>query len=192
MNIDETYGVTNQIATDLNTFTANQTVAFNESTLNRPPNFHYGTATILGSVGWNIGTQIAISTSGKLAIRHVVFEDQSFGDWIHEATATPPQEYDLPLAEGIIELYPSVYRKDQFKNILIKLAARINSASKKYINVATLPEGYRPPFDTQVPATIKSVATGAYTASTAKIVQGAINVDFPDTGDFEFYINCAL
>lgn len=146
-----------------------------------------------GAVGQSGSKRMSIMRqNGDYKIYENVLNTGIWAGWKEIATATPPQEYDLPLAEGIIELYPSVYRKDQFKNILIKLAARINSASKRYINVATLPEGYRPPFDTQVPATLKSVSTGTYIASTAKIVGGAINVEFLDTGDFELYVNCTL
>lgn len=113
-------------------------------------------------------------------------------DGTYLAIATPSQEYDLPLADEVIALYKCRYRKDQFGNIVVKLAARITGASSGLTNVATLPEGYRPSFDTEVPAIIKPVATGTYTAGTAKIQLGAINVNFVDTGNFEVYINCTL
>lgn len=161
VNVDEAYGVTNQIANDLNVFTVNQTVAFDESTLNRPPNFHFGTATIIGNVGWNIGTQIAISTAGRLAIRYVGFDNQLFGDWILEATATSPQEYDLQLTDGILNnnFTKSIYFVDQFGIVTVSIQVHGTSTVSPGTTIAQLPAGFRP----KIPKLVYA-ATGVYLA----------------------------
>ncbi|MBM6725252.1 hypothetical protein [Pseudoflavonifractor phocaeensis] len=141
---------------------------------------------------WNVPSGIWAYRDNSNKVWRAEFTNGFLYRWREVAFCDPPQEYDLPLAEGVTALYKCRYRKDQFGNIVIKIAARITGASKGFVNVATLPEGYRPQFDTAVPASIKSVTTGSYTASSAKIVQGAITVEFPDTGDFEFYANYVL
>lgn len=69
--------------------------------------------------------------------------------WVKLAAATPPTEYDLPLASGISNIagYTSTYCKDQFGRVTVNLL--INHSDNSVFNtwhevVATLPVGYRP------------------------------------------------
>lgn len=65
--------------------------------------------------------------------------------WAPVATATPPQEYDLPLANGLQKIH-SVYWKDQFNivsgyfNVQIPNSGGLSSGTQ----IAALPEGFRP------------------------------------------------
>lgn len=58
------------------------------------------------------------------------------------ATATPPQEFNLPLAEGMSVGYPCTYYKNQFNEVKIVGAAKGNLSDG--VLLATLPEGFRP------------------------------------------------
>lgn len=62
--------------------------------------------------------------------------------WQPLATATPPQEFDLPLAEGMSVGYPCTYYKNQFNEVKIVGAAKGNLSDG--VLLATLPEGFRP------------------------------------------------
>lgn len=62
--------------------------------------------------------------------------------WQPLATATPPQEFDLPLVEGLTALHPSTYRKDQFSVVTVGGAISGDMIIGK--GIATLPAGFRP------------------------------------------------
>lgn len=71
--------------------------------------------------------------------------DGSHFDAVDIATATPPQEFDLPLAEGYTQNNSCKYSKDQFNVVratfnLSKSAGTIAGGEV----VATLPAGFRP------------------------------------------------
>lgn len=74
----------------------------------------------------------------------------------NKADKTPPQEYDLPLAAGIINIpggYKSTYSKDQFGRVIIYLFLDHSdgAAFKTWHElVANLPAGYRPTQDANV------------------------------------------
>ena len=60
------------------------------------------------------------------------------------STATPPQEYDLPLAEGIEKLL-AMYWKDQFNIVSGCFNIQLLSIQPdEFPIIATLPEGFRP------------------------------------------------
>ena len=64
--------------------------------------------------------------------------DQSFGI----ATATPPQEYDLPLAAGVSGAIK--YRKNQFGEVSVSIRIQPNMPINGGSIVGTMPVGYRP------------------------------------------------
>lgn len=81
-----------------------------------------------------------------------VGERSSGGDhWAKLATATPPQEFDLPLAEGLqpVPAYGSnKYRKNQFNEVGITISVTKTDVGTNDIEntslLATLPAGFRP------------------------------------------------
>lgn len=71
--------------------------------------------------------------------------DLGFTGWEPSATATPPQEYDLPMVEGVTAYGKNTYWKTQEGICFVNLAAHSESASiiNQY-TISTLPYGYRP------------------------------------------------
>lgn len=68
------------------------------------------------------------------------------GRWAKIATATPPQEYDLPLAEGFTSGgNANTYWKDQFGVVHVEFCVQKSSSTYELNDVfATLPAGFRP------------------------------------------------
>lgn len=66
------------------------------------------------------------------------------GTWTPIATATPPQWYDLPLAEGWTAYAQATYGKDQFGRVHIDAEVSKSTALVAGETIATLPVGYRP------------------------------------------------
>lgn len=67
--------------------------------------------------------------------------------WRQLATATPPQEFDLPLAEGVTTVgagYKNVYSKDQFGIVRVWFSVHFDSIPTSGTHVFNLPEGFRP------------------------------------------------
>lgn len=64
--------------------------------------------------------------------------------WMKQATATPSQEYDLPLADGISDYATSVYHKNQFSEVSVRVSVAATNSIQNGATIATLPEGFRP------------------------------------------------
>lgn len=69
-----------------------------------------------------------------------------WSDWVKIATATPPQEIDLPLAAGwtIPSNGYGRYRKNQFDEVSISFVLSSTVAVTGGVQIAALPAGYRP------------------------------------------------
>lgn len=92
-------------------------------------------------------------------------------DWDILATATPPQEYDLPLAEGMSAVNPCTYRKNQFSEVSVGGSA--SGTIEVGTAIATLPSGFRPQKTVERPAVYAS-ANGAWTGGTVAITTDGI------------------
>ena len=71
-----------------------------------------------------------------------------WSDWKPIATATPPQEYNLPLVEGFTGY--AKYSKDQFGRVLVMLQDIVRTDGTAFgVNqntlIGALPVGFRPP-----------------------------------------------
>lgn len=64
--------------------------------------------------------------------------------WEFAATTTPPEEYDLPLANGISDYATSVYHKNQFNEVSVRVSVSATNSIQNGATIATLPEGFRP------------------------------------------------
>lgn len=67
--------------------------------------------------------------------------------WERAADTTPPQEYDLPLAEGATSVgagYKNAYSKDQFGVVRVWFSIRFETLPDVNETVFSLPEGFRP------------------------------------------------
>lgn len=72
------------------------------------------------------------------------YDETTWEEWKQLATATPPQEFDLPLVEGVQNV-SSAYWKDQFGVVTGFFNILANSVQSGYdITIGTLPEGFRP------------------------------------------------
>lgn len=76
----------------------------------------------------------------------------SWSQWEPIATAIKPQEFSLPLAEGITAMQPCTYWKNQFGEVTLGGCAA-NTISDS-ITIATLPVGFRPARTVERPATL--------------------------------------
>lgn len=82
--------------------------------------------------------------SGRLWESHEV--NSGWSDWVALATATPPQEFALPLADGVSDLagYKNTYSKDQFGIVRVWFSVHFESIPASGTHVFKLPEGFRP------------------------------------------------
>lgn len=93
-----------------------------------------------------------------------MFNGDNWSEWGQISLATPPQEYDLPLADGWTAWKPSLYWKTQDNVVTLMIGVRASVAHDSGATIGTLPEGFRPSFDKEVSATI-----GKYTIGTAHV-----------------------
>ena len=74
--------------------------------------------------------------------------EQQWRDWVQFATATPPQEYDLPLAAGYTKAagHACNYSMAQDGTVLVHIAIGHTSGTLPtgYLQAASLPAGYWP------------------------------------------------
>ncbi|MEG0542430.1 MAG: hypothetical protein RR528_08900 [Angelakisella sp.] len=74
----------------------------------------------------------------------------TFGSWEKVATATPPQEFDLPLISGVTKANTwdaCSYSKDQFERVDIHFNVSLDNTvtgDQNMYTVAMLPAGFRP------------------------------------------------
>lgn len=99
------------------------------------------------------GTRSAMLSyiDGAATRTRYIGERSSVGDhWAKLAIAQPPQEFDLPLADGIIALQPCTYWKNQFEEVTIYgcTYGKVTEGD----TIATLPEGFRPDHPVEWPA----------------------------------------
>ena len=90
--------------------------------------------------------------------------DGTWTGWVKNTTATPPQEYPLPLTEGFTPITPCTYRKNQFSEVFV--GGSTGGTITDGTVIATLPEGFRPKQTVERPATFAvsgSQAAGSVT-----------------------------
>lgn len=106
-----------------------------------------------GTKGWHA---IEVNYSGEnYYLKAYVFDTQreyscirryneDWGAWVQTATVIKPQEFDLPLADGISDYAASVYHKNQFSEVSVRVSVSATNAIQNGATIATLPEGFRP------------------------------------------------
>lgn len=112
-----------------------------------------------------------VATSMWIRSRHAVSGTFYWTEWERIATITTPQEYDLPLADGmsVQENLSAKYSRDQFNGVIVR-GCLVGQKSHADI-IATLPVGFRPKSSLEVPAMF------GYTAGRVQInTQGNIRV----------------
>ena len=76
--------------------------------------------------------------------------------WRRVATCNPPEVHELPLAAGWRKFDATCrYYKTQESVVIVSIAARTTQSFRVSAALATLPEGFRPAADLEVPAIFK-------------------------------------
>ena len=96
--------------------------------------------------------------------------------WEPIATATPPQVFDLPLADGITALQPCTYYKNQFGEVTLGGCA--SGSVSDGATIATLPEGFRPDHPIERPATF-TASGNRYAGSVFIAANGIVSIHTP-------------
>lgn len=114
---------------------------------NAPPNPMNETArSLLVEKTYALGVKQTLSWYYTGSSYYRTFDGDVWHDWVPNATATPPQEYNLPLVAGvnIIENYPALFWKNQFCEVTVVVSATKAAPLSDVEVIATLPEGFRP------------------------------------------------
>lgn len=90
--------------------------------------------------------------------------------------ATPPQEFDLPLADGITALQPCTYYKNQFSEVTI--GGCTSGSVSDGATIATLPTGFRPDHPVERPATFTSNGN-RYAGTVIITANGVVSIHTP-------------
>lgn len=114
-----------------------------------------------GTDGWGVVTVLSASdiincptiqlynplnfSKGKRPLYYRFFRD-TWTEWREFVFSTPPQEFALPLAEGVtpVTSFKNTYSKDQFGIVRVWFSVHFESIPEVNAPVFTLPEGFRP------------------------------------------------
>ena len=110
----------------------------------------------------------AVTTRDKY---YRTFSNGTIGDWKPIATATPPQEFDLPLAAGVTASLAK-YFKTQDGVVSVHFSLIRSSETLSGATVATLPAGYCPQSGLEAPMAFGAGGNGMAAIST----DGAIKI----------------
>ena len=102
--------------------------------------------------------------------------------WERIGTATPPQEFDLLLAEGFSAAQPCTYWKNQFGAVTIGGTAEKSNGVADLTTIATLPESFRPAKNVERPA-ILSGGGSRYAGSVLIGSNGSVRIHTPTTAN---------
>ena len=113
--------------------------------------------TIVVSLPWdsNSRQQIVFVAGGK-HIFHRAKTPVSWGEYTEIAQCVAPEVHELPLAAGWTKFDATCrYYKTQESIVIVSIAARTTQSFRESAALATLPEGFRPAADLEVPAIFK-------------------------------------
>lgn len=103
-----------------------------------------------------------------------------FQGWRSIATATKPQEYDLPLAAGVTRGKRCVYSKAQDSLVVVRFSAAFPATASRTQKIGTLPAGYR--------SSEATVGAGKITHTSGDTTTAAA-VELWENGDITVYGN---
>lgn len=163
---------------DLNDLKQIGTTAIHGTSKNVPPDVRpesWGLLTVnanskYGQVGCTQHLSIMVSEGYIPQAYERNWNGLNWSNWARIATATSPQEFDIPLAEGLSAVNPCTYRKNQFGEVSFGGAA--SGTIEVGTAIATLPSGVRPIKTVERPA-VYSV-DGAWTGGTVVITTDGI------------------
>lgn len=146
-----------------------------------PDNVDLDTVTVSGmyrlaamKLPWQAFSQMLVVHGGADTISQVIFAFSGGGvyvrtgnptqiggpgvwrDWKQLAVCTAPEVHELPLAAGWTRFDATCrYYKTQESIVIVSIAARTTQSFRVSAALATLPEGFRPAADLEVPAIFK-------------------------------------
>lgn len=103
--------------------------------------------TIHPSLPYKIVKAVDISSSKSGDEWKLLEKNGVWGEWVKFVTATPPQEFDLPLAMGataFVAGYKNTYSKDQFGIVRVWFSIHFDTLPAVDSIIFTLPAGFRP------------------------------------------------
>lgn len=111
-------------------------------------------------------------------------------NWELVSLAIPPQEFDLPLAEGFVHYNPgtkSTYSKSQDGLVVVHFYCKTSDGADILQNttIATLPEGFRPSANVHIPANVSFNGSSVYSQDVATAVAdptGRVWIAYPPAG----------
>lgn len=131
-----------------------------DKTENAPLDATWGLIQKMG-VG-SIYTMMALDSDARAWING--YNGLVWAGWQKIATATPPQKYTLPLADGWVRVNAAEYWKTQEGIVIVPFrvarenGAEINTSTQI---IATLPEGFRPPSDVTPHIAVSTMVVGS-------------------------------
>ena len=144
---------------------------------NTPPNPLGETAfSLLVERTYAAGIKQTLSWYYTGSVYYRTFDGESWHDWLSNATATPPEEIPLPLAEGITALQPCTCYKNQFSEVTLGGCA--SGSVSDGATIATLPEGFRPGHPVERPASFTS-SGNRYAGSVFITADGIVSIHTP-------------
>lgn len=162
-----------------------------QTVLNIPPNMLAGSFSLLvepnGAYGNGCKQTFTDNNQGITYTR--VMSDVAAGhwsDWKTLATATPPQVFDLPLAEGWTEHRASEYFKTQENIVTVYFQVHTSSPQGGEVTLATLPEGFRPQ-NTIGGSGYCGISGEKYAPADVKVYPNGNITGFNDVGAAEYY-----
>ncbi|MCQ5130642.1 hypothetical protein NE562_13295 [Butyricicoccus faecihominis] len=149
--------VTSENCPDLDAFVeVNKYMSVDGSTRNRPALIPLDFGRVI-NIGANETTflQVVYSRYGATAYRgYAAWESPKFAPWNTAATATPPQEYDLPVGYGLSTVGISKYFKTQENIVTLNARLVAGIALATDATLVMLPAGFRPSFDRYINAVV--------------------------------------
>ena len=152
-----------------------------------PEDSGYGTVNAPANSGWgvclsflyeNVRNLLLLDNRGGVWVQS--YDGLSWNEWRRLATATPPQEYDLPLADGIVARDSGCkYSKTQNNICTMSISCeKSTDGLLPEMTIATLPEGYRPAHYTESTAYAATSDYSAYPAAIRIWENGEIKIWF--------------
>lgn len=150
-------------------------------TQNAPPETDgWGIVTVLSANNTKIAPTIQLfqplnNIAGGVRPLFYRFFRDTWTEWKPIAIATPPQEYNLPLAAGVTSVgagYKNIYSKDQFGIVRVWFSVHFETILTVNQSVFQLPVGFRP----------SAICCGSAHLSMGNYYPASINIDANGNG----------
>ena len=136
------------------------------------------------------GSQYLIDFAANFTNKRVGYRLLYNGEWFEIATATPPQEFVLPLADGFVHYDPgtkSTYSKSQEGLVVVHFYCKKADGTDIVQNdtIAMLPEGFHPSANVHIPANVSYDGSSVYSQDVATAVAdptGRVWIAYPPAG----------